>query len=88
MDKIRAESTTDMEYITVRVDSGFKDALVEASRAEHRPLSNFCRLLLEYAFGHYGRAGSIHTLLLAQENAMQGRSKHASERGVRYAEGT
>jgi uncharacterized protein (DUF1778 family) len=54
------------EYLTIRVDAKFKQALLEAARIEHRPLSNFSRLLLEYAFEQYQQAGSVRDLLIPQ----------------------
>ena len=55
------------EYITVRVDEELKAALVRSSESEHRSLSNLSRLLLEYAFRQYRRAGSLHDLLHSQK---------------------
>ena len=55
--------TESKEYLSVRVDAKFKNALVQAAETEHRALSNFCRLLLEFAFEQYQQAGSLHDLL-------------------------
>ncbi len=52
------------EYLTIRVDANFKQALLEMARTEHRPLSNLCRLLLEYAVDQYQQAGSVRDLLV------------------------
>jgi uncharacterized protein (DUF1778 family) len=59
------EGTERMDYMSLRLDRSLREALVEAANAEHRPLSNFCRLLLEYAFSEYQRVGSIRDLLSA-----------------------
>ncbi len=50
-------------FVTFRVDATLKEELVQASQLERRSLSNFGRLLLEYAWGQYLRAGSIKELL-------------------------
>jgi hypothetical protein len=54
-------------FLTVRVDSALKDELLKASQLEHRSLSNFSRLLLEYAWGQYLKAGSIRELLAPEK---------------------
>lgn len=65
MSSTNSGEPTRMDYLTLRLDTSLKDALVDAARAEHRPLSNFCRLLLEFAFNEYRQAGSIRDLLSA-----------------------
>lgn len=54
-------------FLTIRVDAALKDELLKASQLEHRSLSNFSRLLLEYAWGQYLKAGSIRELLAPAE---------------------
>jgi hypothetical protein len=54
-------------FLTVRVDATLKQELFQASQLEHRSLSNFGRLLLEYAWGQYLKAGSIKDLLEQSE---------------------
>lgn len=68
LDKTTAEREAGREYITVRVDRSLKTELMDACASEHRPLSSFCRLLLEYAFDQYRRAGSVRDLLLPREH--------------------
>jgi hypothetical protein len=60
-----SEKATRLDYLSLRLDRSLRHALVEAAAAEHRPVSNFCRLLLEFAFSEYRRAGSICDLLAA-----------------------
>ena len=56
-------------FVTFRVDATLKEELVQASQLEHRSLSNFGRLLLEYAWGQYLKAGSIRELLTQKEHS-------------------
>jgi len=56
-------------FLTVRVDATLKEELVQASQLEHRSLSNFGRLLLEFAWGEYLKAGSIKELLTNKVNS-------------------
>jgi len=56
-------------FVTFRVDATLKEELVQASQLEHRSLSNFGRLLLEYAWGQYLKAGSIRELLEQKEHS-------------------
>lgn len=51
------------DFISIRIDAELKSELVQASDVERRSLSNFCRLLLEYAWGEYLKAGSMRNLL-------------------------
>jgi hypothetical protein len=51
------------DFISIRVDGELKKELLQASDVERRSLSNFCRLLLEYAWGEYLKAGSMRNLL-------------------------
>ena len=51
------------DFITVRLDERLKDELLKAADLERRSLSNFCRLLLEYSWDQYLKAGSLHSLL-------------------------
>lgn len=51
------------DFITVRLDEKLKAELLKAADVERRSLSNFSRLLLEYAWGEYLKAGSLHDLL-------------------------
>ncbi len=60
---------TSKAFLTLRVDALLKDELVKASQLEHRSLSNFGRLLLEFAWGEYLKAGSIRELLTQKEHS-------------------
>jgi hypothetical protein len=62
------------DFISIRVDGELKKELLEASDVERRSLSNFCRLLLEHAWGEYLKAGSMRNLLDAG-NAKVNRSE-------------
>jgi hypothetical protein len=55
--------TVTKDFISIRVDFELKKELLEASDVERRSLSNFCRLLLEYGWGEYLKAGSMRNLL-------------------------
>jgi hypothetical protein len=55
------------EYLTIRVDAELKEEISKAARIEHRSLSNISKLLLEYAWGQYLAAGSMHELLNRNE---------------------
>jgi len=52
-----------MDYITTRVDAELKAELEKACELEGRKLSTFCRLLLEYGWNSYLRAGSLSALV-------------------------
>ncbi len=86
MNQNRAVKRRGKEYVTVRVDTSFKNALVEASRTEHRPLSNFCRLLLEHAFAEYRKVGSMRDLFLSSEHEQLRRNENADQRRIYSSE--
>jgi hypothetical protein len=58
------------DFISIRLDRELKTELLQASDLEHRSLSNFCRLLLEFAWGQYLKAGSMRDLLSPQEHTL------------------
>ena len=62
------------DFITVRLDEKLKAELLKAADIERRSLSNFSRLLLEYAWGEYLKAGSLHDLLSPPSEAVKQRS--------------
>jgi hypothetical protein len=62
------------DFITVRLDEKLKAELLKASDIERRSLSNFSRLLIEYAWSEYLKAGSLHDLLSPPTEAVQHRS--------------
>jgi hypothetical protein len=59
------------DFISIRLDRELKGELLQASELERRSLSNFSRLLLEYAWGQYLKAGSMRELLAPQEQAIR-----------------
>ena len=59
--------TQSKDFISVRLDHELKAELLQAAELERRSLSNFCRLLLEFAWDQYLRAGSMRDLLARQE---------------------
>ena len=61
--------STSMDFISIRLDGDLKKELLQASDVERRSLSNFCRLLLEYGWGEYLKAGSMRNLLESLDNA-------------------
>jgi hypothetical protein len=56
------------DFISIRLDRELKAELTQAAELEHRSLSSFCRLLLEFAWGQYLKAGSLHGLLVPQSH--------------------
>jgi predicted transcriptional regulator len=56
-------------FISIRLDDELKTELLQAADVERRSLSNFCRLLLEYGWGEYLKAGSMRNLLDREEHA-------------------
>jgi hypothetical protein len=61
------------DFITVRLDEKLKAELLKAADVERRSLSNFSRLLIEYAWGEYLKAGSLHDLLSPPTEAVKQR---------------
>lgn len=59
------------DFISIRVDQALKAELAQASDVEHRSLSSFCRLLLEFAWGRYLAAGSMHELLSPSDHPLK-----------------
>lgn len=59
------------DFISIRIDQELKAELLKASDLERRSLSNFCRLLLEYGWNEYLKAGSMHELLSPQEQTIR-----------------
>jgi hypothetical protein len=55
------------DFISIRLDEALKTELQAAAEMERRSLSNFGRLLLEYAWAEYLKAGSIRALIAAHE---------------------
>ena len=59
------------DFISIRVDQELKAELLKASDLERRSLSSFCRLLLEYGWTEYLKAGSMHELLSPREHTLR-----------------
>lgn len=66
--------TQPKDFISVRLDQELKAELVQAAELERRSLSNFCRLLLEYAWGQYLTAGSMNSLISPSHEHVKDRS--------------
>jgi hypothetical protein len=62
------------DFITVRLDQKLKAELLKAADVERRSLSSFSRLLLEYAWGEYLKASSLHDLLSPPAEPIKQRS--------------
>lgn len=62
------------DFISIRLDQALKAELQAAAEMERRSLSNFGRLLLEYAWAQYLKAGSIRTLIEMNEQHIIERS--------------
>ena len=54
-------------FISIRLDAALKAELQAAAEMEQRSLSNLGRLLLEYAWAQYLKAGSIRALIAAHD---------------------
>ena len=55
------------DFVSIRLDETLKAELQAAAEMERRSLSNFGRLLLEYAWAEYLKAGSIRALIAMHE---------------------
>jgi len=62
------------DFISIRLDEALKAELQAAAEMERRSLSNFGRLLLEYAWAEYLKAGSMRTLIERHEQQSVERS--------------
>jgi len=58
------------DFVSIRLDEELKAELVQAAELEHRSLSNFSRLLLEFAWSQYLKAGSMRDLLLPDRHGV------------------
>jgi hypothetical protein len=59
------------DFVSIRLDQELKGELLQAAELERRSLSNFTRLLLEFAWGQYLKAGSMRELLSPQEHTIR-----------------
>jgi uncharacterized protein (DUF1778 family) len=62
------------DFVTIRLDQELKAELQKAAELESRSLSNFGRLLLEFAWAEYLKAGSMRELISRRERILD-RSK-------------
>jgi hypothetical protein len=62
--------TQQKDFVSIRLDKELKAELLQAAELEHRSLSNFSRLLLEFAWAQYLRAGSMRDLIARQEHTL------------------
>lgn len=58
------------DFISIRLDAELKAELQKAADLEQRSISNFGRLLIEYAWSQYLKAGSMHELISEQERSL------------------
>jgi predicted transcriptional regulator len=63
------------DFVSIRLDPELKAELQKAADLERRSLSNFGRLLLEYAWAMYLEAGSMRELIARRERAIHRSSK-------------
>jgi uncharacterized protein (DUF1778 family) len=63
----RSKVPQSKDFISLRLDEALKAELQAAAELERRSLSNFGRLLLEYAWAQYLKAGSIRALIELHE---------------------
>ena len=59
------------DFISIRLDEALKAELQKAAELEQRSLSNFGRLLLEYAWAQYLKAGSMRDLIVQREASLE-----------------
>jgi len=62
------------DFISIRLDEALKAELQAAAEMERRSLSSFGRLLWEYAWAQYLKAGSIRALIAMHEQHSMERS--------------
>jgi uncharacterized protein (DUF1778 family) len=63
------------DFISIRLDEKLKAELQAAAELERRSLSNFGRLLLEYAWAQYLKAGSMRGLIEMYERQQRAMEK-------------
>jgi hypothetical protein len=59
------------DFVSIRLDRELKDELLKAADLERRSLSSFTRLLLEFAWAEYLKAGSMHALITSHEHSLK-----------------
>ncbi len=58
------------DFISIRLDEALKAEMQQAAELEQRSLSNFGRLLIEYAWAQYLKAGSMRELIEQREHSL------------------
>jgi hypothetical protein len=58
------------DFISIRLDTELKAELQKAAELERRSISNFGRLLIEYAWSQYLKAGSMRELIAQHEHSL------------------
>lgn len=59
------------DFISIRLDTELKAELQKAADLERRSISNFGRLLIEYAWSQYLKAGSMRELIMHSEHSLE-----------------
>jgi hypothetical protein len=59
------------DFVTIRLDAALKAELQKAAELEQRSLSNFGRLLIEYAWGEYLKVGSMRALIAREQTTLE-----------------
>jgi hypothetical protein len=67
------------DFISIRLDEALKAEFQAAAEVERRSLSSFGRLLLEYAWYEYLKAGSIRGLIKQYEQQQQQTTEKTGE---------
>lgn len=58
------------DFISIRLDTELKAELQKAAELERRSISNFGRLMIEYAWSQYLKAGSMRELITQHEHSL------------------
>ncbi len=58
------------DFISIRLDTELKAELQKAAELERRSVSNFGRLLIEFAWSQYLKAGSMRELIAQHEHSL------------------
>lgn len=59
------------DFISIRLDTELKAELQKAAELERRSISNFGRLLIEFAWSQYLKAGSMRELIAQHEHSLE-----------------
>ena len=58
------------DFISIRLDTELKAELQKAAELERRSISNFGRLMIEYAWSQYLKAGSMREPITQHEHSL------------------